>query len=73
MRDCQNNSSYSLCAMKIRQIDKCGLSLLRQWGCSGSATESLPYLGETTDRLTIMLFCDVHDIDIGATLNVLVV
>ena len=47
------------------------LSLLRQWGCSGPATKSLPHLCDTTDRLTIMLFCDIYDIDIGATLNLL--
>ena len=51
-----------------RQINA---SLLRQWGCSGPAIESLPHLCETTDRLTIMLFCDIYDIDIGATLNLL--
>ena len=49
-----------------------GFSLLRQWNCSCPKTCQCTCDGEseTTDVLTVVLFCGVH-IDISATLNLL--
>ena len=61
-----------------RQVGECAdtwykhISLLRQWSCSCPATCQRWRLCEskTTDKLTVLPFCDVH-IDKGATLNLL--